>query len=638
MKKIKLLICSLLLIAANVNATVHTINAGDYYYLPASLSINVGDTVNWINDGGYHNVNFIDNTITGNSFNNPVSFISSPTASSDIYSYVFTVSGTYEYDCSVGSHAAFGMVGTIVVNVPSNTIYDVVSNSPAHNYLKLCLDTTSLDAVFSDLSQDLTLFAPSDDAFLALAPGTVAALLSDLTLLTDILKHHAVQGTALAASLSNNQVLTTLLGTDVTVTINANGVFIDNAQVTVADIVADNGVVHVINAVLLPPMDCNGVINGIASLDTCGTCHESYIYAGMGALNYVSTYADTVGLGGTFILAGSAMDQQFNSNWISDPALCTNSIYDIVSNSADHTTLKAAVDACGLDVVLSDPGTLTLFAPTDAAFNLLPAGTVAALLADIPALTDILKHHVVGASVMSTALSNNQVVTTLLGTDVTVTINSMGVFIDNAQVIVADILADNGVVHVIDAVLIPTTSIYDIVSNSSNHTTLKVAIDACALNGVLSDPGSLTLFAPTDAAFDLLPAGTVTALLADIPALTDILKHHVVGASVMSGMLSNNQVVTTLLGTDVTVTINSMGVYIDNAMVTVADIVADNGVVHIIDAVLIPSTTDIIDYNNLEKTYLYSINILGEKVSNNLKNQIIFNVFKDGSVEKVFNK
>ena len=89
-------------------------------------------------------------------------------------------------------------------------------------------------------------------------------------------------------------------------------------------------------------------------------------------------------------------------------------------------------------------------------------------------------------------------------------------------------------------------------------------------------------------------AGTVAALLADnLPQLTDILKHHVVGASVMSGMLSNNQVVTTLLGTDVTVTINSMGVYIDNAMVTVADIVADNGVVHVIDAVLLPPTHQI---------------------------------------------
>ena len=81
-----------------------------------------------------------------------------------------------------------------------------------------------------------------------------------------------------------------------------------------------------------------------------------------------------------------------------------------------------------------------------------------------------------------------------------------------------------------------------------------------------------------------------------------------------------------------------MGVFIDNAQVTVADIVADNGVVHVIDAVLIPTTTDIVDYNNLEKTYLYSTNILGEKVSSNSKNQIIFNVFKDGSIEKVFNK
>jgi hypothetical protein len=96
--------------------------------------------------------------------------------------------------------------------------------------------------------------------------------------------------------------------------------------------------------------------------------------------------------------------------------------------------------------------------------------------------------------------------------------------------------------------------------------------------------------------------------------------------------------VTTLLGTDVTVTINSMGVFIDNAMVTVADIVADNGIVHVIDAVLLPTTTSVSELNHLDKEYLYSVNILGEKVNYNLKNQIIFNIFKDGSVEKVFNK
>ena len=111
--------------------------------------------------------------------------------------------------------------------------------------------------------------------------------------------------------------------------------------------------------------------------------------------------------------------------------------------------------------------------------------------------------------------------------------------------------------------------------------------------------GPFTVFAPTDAAFNALPAGTIAALLNDLPQLTDILLHHVVGDSVMSGMLSNSQVVTTLLGDDVTVTINSTGVYIDNALVTVADIVADNGVVHVIDAVLLPSTTGINDIDNV---------------------------------------
>ncbi len=317
-----------------------------------------------------------------------------------------------------------------------------------------------------------------------------------------------------------------------------------------------------------------------------------------------------------------------------------NSVYDIVSNSTVHTTLKVAIDACSLDGALSGAGPFTLFAPTDAAFNLLGQATITALLADIPQLTDILLHHVVGDSVLSTMLSNNLVVPTLNG-DITVTISGVSVFIESgngtiAEVTGADILADNGVVHVIDAVLLPAppNSIYDIVSNSPDHTTLKVAIDACALDGTLSGAGPFTLFAPTDAAFNLLPAGTVTALLADIPQLTDILLHHVVGDSVLSTMLSNNLVVPTLNG-DVLVTINSMSeVFIDNAQVIVADLVADNGVVHVIDAVLLTTTTSVSELNHLDKEYSYSINILGEKINRNLRNQIIFDVYKDGSITK----
>ena len=106
----------------NFFAATHTVNSGSYYYSPSSLTVNVNDTVVWVNDGGYHNVNFDINTITGTSFNNPVSFTSSPTNGAAIYTYVFTVPGTYNYDCSVGSHAASGMVGSVQVNAVSNPL------------------------------------------------------------------------------------------------------------------------------------------------------------------------------------------------------------------------------------------------------------------------------------------------------------------------------------------------------------------------------------------------------------------------------------------------------------------------------------------------------------------------------------
>ena len=162
-----------------------------------------------------------------------------------MYSHVFTVAGTYNYDCSIGQHAANGMVGTIVVNSNSNTIYDIVSNSTNHTTLKTAIDACALDGVLSG-SGPFTLFAPTDAAFNLLPAGTVTALLNDVPQLTDILKHHVIADSVTSAMLSNGQIVMTLLGTDITVTINASGVFIDNAQVTLADLVADNGVVHVI--------------------------------------------------------------------------------------------------------------------------------------------------------------------------------------------------------------------------------------------------------------------------------------------------------------------------------------------------------------------------------------------------------
>jgi len=162
--------------------------------------------------------------------------------------------------------------------------------------------------------------------------------------------------------------------------------------------------------------------------------------------------------------------------------LSAQTVVDIVVGSDDHTILEAAVLAADLAGTLSGPGPFTLFAPTDDAFAALPAGTVEALLDDIPALTDILLYHAVSGDVRSGDLSDGMAAATVNGKNINVTINSDGVFINNAKVTVADIVTDNGVVHVIDAVLLPPrTSVVDVVVNSADHNTLEAAVIAADL-------------------------------------------------------------------------------------------------------------------------------------------------------------
>ena len=149
-------------------------------------------------------------------------------------------------------------------------------------------------------------------------------------------------------------------------------------------------------------------------------------------------------------------------------------------------------------------------------------------------------------------------------------------------------------VHVIDAVLLPAaekTTVVDVIVNSEAHSTLEAAVVAAGLAETLAGDGPFTVFAPTDAAFAALPEGTVETLLQDPQGeLTQILLYHVVGAKAMSSSLSNGQMVATLQGGSVEVTIDGGNVYINGAMVSTADIETDNGVVHVIDAVLLPDT------------------------------------------------
>lgn len=274
-------------------------------------------------------------------------------------------------------------------------------------------------------------------------------------------------------------------------------------------------------------------------------------------------------------------------------------VYDVVVESEDHNTLEAAINAAGLDVTLDGPGAFTLFAPTDAAFDLLPANLVNALLEDPEGvLSDVLLYHAVGSIAISSSLGDGDMIETLLGQDVTVSLTG-GVFINNAEVTVADIPTINGVVHVVNAVLIPeTTTVFDIVEGSEDHTTLETAIVAAELDGTLSDPGAYTLFAPTDAAFEALPQGVLDILLSDpTGALADVLLFHVADQIALAGDLTDGQTIPTIFGEDVTVTIEDENVFINGALVTVANLPAINGVVHVIDAVLVPTGAICTDFD-----------------------------------------
>ena len=272
MKK-HLLYIMISLFTISLSQITHTINAGSYYFEPSEITINQGDIVEWINDGGLHDVNGEINSINNMSFNNPESFNSPSTSTvgAIIYTHEFIIPGTYNYDCSVGSHAISGMIGSITVNSSSTTVVDIIVGSEDHNTLEAAVIAAELA---DDLSAEgpFTVFAPTDAAFDALPEGTVEALLEDPTgQLANILLHHVYAGNAMSTDLSDGMMIPTLLGTELNVSIDMGTVMIDNAMVTVANIEADNGTVHVIDAVLIP--ENNSSINHYLDLH-----NDQYLY------------------------------------------------------------------------------------------------------------------------------------------------------------------------------------------------------------------------------------------------------------------------------------------------------------------------------------------------------------------------
>ena len=286
----------------------------------------------------------------------------------------------------------------------------------------------------------------------------------------------------------------------------------------------------------------------------------------------------------------------------------TQTITEIVAEKAgaeeEFTVLAAALEEAELLSTLNSAGSYTVFAPTDAAFADLLAtlGITAEELLAQPDLSDVLLYHVISGKIMSYELVDASTPATLNGETVTVDLDG-GTMINDANVTDADIEATNGVIHVIDKVLVPsgfvlqpTQSIVDIALGNENFSILVSALQAAGLVETLQGAGPFTVFAPTNDAFvALLGALDITAedLLLQ-PDLSSVLLYHVLSGKFMSSDLSDGMMAETVNGEDVEITIPD-GVMVNDANVVSADIEATNGVVHVIDGVLIPTAFELQD-------------------------------------------
>ena len=278
------------------------------------------------------------------------------------------------------------------------------------------------------------------------------------------------------------------------------------------------------------------------------------------------------------------------------PDVTTDSILHLVETTPALSMLSEAIDAADLESVFNSANTLhTLFAPTNAAFAKLPEGTYESLLNDPKgALSDILLYHTVHGIYCPDKLTNGMMLTAVNGDQLSITTTGSTIYVNDVALSVAPTWVGNGIVYIIDTVLTPPTkplnkTMMQIVEGSSVHTTLEAALIAAKLNTKLSDPkASMTLFAPTDAAFDLLPTGTLEQLLKKPEGeLKHILLYHLLESKVACSEISSGEV-STLYGEPVTISLKEEVIFINHAKITVTDIEGTNGVIHVIDAVLIP--------------------------------------------------
>ncbi len=269
-------------------------------------------------------------------------------------------------------------------------------------------------------------------------------------------------------------------------------------------------------------------------------------------------------------------------------------IVDTAVSAGKFNTLAAALKAAGLVDTLKGKGPFTVFAPTDEAFAKLGTATLESLLKpeNKAKLASILTYHVVAGEVKAADVVKLSNATTVNGQRIDIKTKDGKVHVDGANVIATDVTATNGVIHVIDSVILPSDkNIVETAVAAGKFNTLAKLLVATGLDKALAGEGPFTVFAPTDEAFAKLPKETLESLAKpeNKEKLAAILKYHVVaGSRIFSDAAVKAGTAKTLQGESVAIKADGKHVKIDGATVVGADVDASNGVIHIIDAVILP--------------------------------------------------
>jgi len=281
---------------------------------------------------------------------------------------------------------------------------------------------------------------------------------------------------------------------------------------------------------------------------------------------------------------------------IPEPEVVT--IGDVAADDGRFSTLLAALEAGGLREALSGEGPLTLFAPTDDAFAALPDGVIDALLENPTSLSALLGAHLVPREVTSAELAGSDVLEMASGDLLDISAAGGSVQVGGAVVVEPDIEADNGILYVIDTVIVPegfvlpglVADLTTIAAEAGDFTTLLAALDTAGLVSILEGDGPFTVFGPDDDAFDALPAGTVETLLDRPDDLAEVLLYHVVGGEVRSDDLLPGTELTTIQGETLSVAGAAGAIDVGRARILEPDVEAANGILHVIDAILLPAS------------------------------------------------